>query len=89
MCFIVITEAPGQIDNSKITVVKNGHQAVKMTADYGQLSESMWRFLVDIYGGGPELLLKQAPTLLSQASSATCVNQEGKVSETGDSAVKV
>uniref|UniRef100_A0A8C6LLG5 Ubiquitin carboxyl-terminal hydrolase n=1 Tax=Nothobranchius furzeri TaxID=105023 RepID=A0A8C6LLG5_NOTFU len=43
----------GPIDNSKITVNKNGHCVLKQSADSGQISEETWTFLHSIYGGGP------------------------------------
>ena len=52
-------DPPGPIENSRIAVTKNGVTSIRHNSDYGQLSESMWRFLHDIYGGGPQLALKQ------------------------------
>ncbi|XP_074508111.1 ubiquitin carboxyl-terminal hydrolase 33 isoform X3 [Sebastes fasciatus] len=46
-------DPPGPIDNSKITVNKNGHLTLKQGADSGQISEETWNFLHSIYGGGP------------------------------------
>ncbi|XP_034063613.1 ubiquitin carboxyl-terminal hydrolase 33 isoform X1 [Gymnodraco acuticeps] len=46
-------DQPGAIDNSKITVNKNGHLTLKQGADSGQISEETWNFLHSIYGGGP------------------------------------
>ena len=72
-CFL---DPPGPIDNSKIATTKNGVTAIQHNSDYGQLSDSMWRFLLDIYGGGPELALKSAPqtppavTLAAAAATA-------------------
>lgn len=63
---------PGQIDNSRITTNKGGQISLKVNSDHGQLSEEMWRFLVDIYGGGPELVIKQQSILKTiRASSPT------------------
>ncbi|CAD5116943.1 DgyrCDS5782 [Dimorphilus gyrociliatus] len=45
---------PPPIDN---TAIANGRN-VRPRSDRGQLSAETWKFLVDIYGGGPELLLK-------------------------------
>lgn len=56
-----VSEPPGEVDNSRIAVTKGGVTVIKLSSDYGQLSEQMWRFLIDIYGGGPELILKQSP----------------------------
>uniref|UniRef100_A0A3Q2QWW6 Ubiquitin carboxyl-terminal hydrolase 33 n=1 Tax=Fundulus heteroclitus TaxID=8078 RepID=A0A3Q2QWW6_FUNHE len=46
-------DPPGPIDNSKITINKNGHFILKQAADSGQISEETWNFLYSIYGGGP------------------------------------
>lgn len=45
---------PPPIDNTAIANGKN----VRPRSDRGQLSADTWKFLVGIYGGGPELLLK-------------------------------
>ncbi|KAL4617424.1 ubiquitin carboxyl-terminal hydrolase 20 isoform X1 [Arapaima gigas] len=52
-------EPPGQIDNSKIAVMKGGHIQLKQGADYGQISEETWQYLLSIYGGGPEIAVRQ------------------------------
>ncbi|XP_046695051.1 ubiquitin carboxyl-terminal hydrolase 20 isoform X3 [Silurus meridionalis] len=52
-------EPPGPIDNSKITVMKGGHAQLKHGADYGQISEETWQYLLGIYGGGPEIAVRQ------------------------------
>ena len=46
---------------------------MRVNSDYGQLSGEMWEFLNTIYGGGPELVIKQvvqSPTLKSMAEQA-------------------
>ncbi|XP_062410304.1 ubiquitin carboxyl-terminal hydrolase 20 isoform X1 [Sardina pilchardus] len=53
-------EPPGPIDNSKIAVMKGGHIQLKQGADYGQISEETWQYLLSIYGGGPEIAVRQA-----------------------------
>ncbi|XP_064616087.1 LOW QUALITY PROTEIN: ubiquitin carboxyl-terminal hydrolase 20-like [Liolophura sinensis] len=60
---------PGPIDNSRITVMKNGQPSVRNSSDHGQLSKEMWQFLHGLYGGGPELILRQ--TLASMAASGS------------------
>lgn len=52
-------DPPGAIDNSKIAVSKCGHLTLKQGADSGQISEETWNFLHSIYGGGPEITLRQ------------------------------
>ncbi|XP_066568781.1 ubiquitin carboxyl-terminal hydrolase 20 isoform X2 [Amia ocellicauda] len=52
-------EPPGPIDNSKIAVMKGGHVQLKQGADYGQISEETWHYLFNIYGGGPEIAVRQ------------------------------
>ena len=65
------TDPPDPIDNSKIASVKNGQTIVRPSSDYGQLSTDMWKFLYEIYGGSPELILKPGTqTLESQAKAS-------------------
>uniref|UniRef100_A0A8C7JT78 Ubiquitin carboxyl-terminal hydrolase n=1 Tax=Oncorhynchus kisutch TaxID=8019 RepID=A0A8C7JT78_ONCKI len=52
-------EPPGPIDNSKIGVMKGGHVQIKQGADYGQISEETWQYLLSIYSGGPEIAVRQ------------------------------
>ncbi|KAL7980871.1 hypothetical protein Chor_002025 [Crotalus horridus] len=53
-------EPPGPIDNTKIAVAKgSGHMQVKQGADYGQISEETWIYLSTLYGGGPEIAIRQ------------------------------
>ncbi|KAL6096626.1 usp20 [Pungitius sinensis] len=52
-------EPPGPIDNSKIGVMKGGHVQLKQGADYGQISEETWQYLLGTYGGGPEIAVRQ------------------------------
>lgn len=62
-------QPPGPIDNSSIVVNKNGQIVLKAGSDYGQIPEELWQFLLNIYGGGPELMLHcQRP--LPQTTSA-------------------
>ncbi|XP_055007804.1 ubiquitin carboxyl-terminal hydrolase 33 isoform X3 [Boleophthalmus pectinirostris] len=62
-------DPPGPIDNSKITVNKNGHLALKQGADSGQISEETWNFLHSIYGGGP--LVTVRPSVTHQESETS------------------
>ncbi|KAL2298054.1 hypothetical protein Nmel_017015 [Mimus melanotis] len=53
-------EPPGPIDNTKIALTKpGGHVQVKQGADYGQISEETWVYLSTLYGGGPEIAIRQ------------------------------
>ncbi|XP_008577105.1 PREDICTED: ubiquitin carboxyl-terminal hydrolase 20 [Galeopterus variegatus] len=54
-------EPPGPIDNSRIAQVKgSGHVQLKQGADYGQISEETWIYLNNLYGGGPEIAIRQS-----------------------------
>ncbi|XP_066513586.1 ubiquitin carboxyl-terminal hydrolase 20 isoform X3 [Hoplias malabaricus] len=53
-------DPPGPIDNSKIAILKGGHVQLKQGADYGQISEETWQYLLEIYGGGPETAVRQS-----------------------------
>ncbi|XP_045607433.1 ubiquitin carboxyl-terminal hydrolase 20 isoform X1 [Procambarus clarkii] len=48
-------EPPGPIDNSSICTSKTGQPMLKPGSDYAQISEEMWDFFHETYGGGPEL----------------------------------
>ncbi|BFZ20469.1 hypothetical protein BsWGS_23508 [Bradybaena similaris] len=51
---------PGPVENNRIVVYKNGQPTLRQASDYGQLSKDMWLFLHRIYGGGPELIIRQS-----------------------------
>ncbi|XP_030063707.1 ubiquitin carboxyl-terminal hydrolase 20 isoform X1 [Microcaecilia unicolor] len=54
-------EPPGLIDNSKIALTKgSSHVLLKPGADYGQISEETWNYLFTLYGGGPEIAIRQS-----------------------------
>ncbi|XP_004640509.1 ubiquitin carboxyl-terminal hydrolase 20 [Octodon degus] len=53
-------EPPGPIDNSRIAQVKGSHVQLKPGADYGQISEETWAYLSRLYGGGPEIAIRQS-----------------------------
>ncbi|XP_056668511.1 ubiquitin carboxyl-terminal hydrolase 20 isoform X2 [Monodelphis domestica] len=60
-------EPPGPIDNSKIALIKGGgHIQVKQGADYGQISEETWTYLNTLYGGGPEIAIRQSIAQLQE-----------------------
>ncbi|GCC37885.1 hypothetical protein chiPu_0016393 [Chiloscyllium punctatum] len=52
-------EPPGPIDNAKIAIGKSNHMSLKQGADSGQISEETWYYFCTIYGGGPEITLRQ------------------------------
>ncbi|KAB0407118.1 hypothetical protein E2I00_004274 [Balaenoptera physalus] len=63
-------EPPGPIDNSRIAQVKgSGHIQLKQGADYGQISEETWVYLNNLYGGGPEIALRQSVAQLQDPES--------------------
>ncbi|XP_076360127.1 LOW QUALITY PROTEIN: ubiquitin carboxyl-terminal hydrolase 20-like [Tachypleus tridentatus] len=76
-------EPPGPIDNSPICVMRNNQPTLKSGSDYGSLSEEMWRFLYDIYGGGPDIILQQNITTMSTTSPPATSRPSGSVSMTG------
>ncbi|CAK1543435.1 unnamed protein product [Leptosia nina] len=53
---------PPPVDNTPILIKQELEGTTKYTlkpgSDHAQLSEELWRFFVDIYGGGPEIRLK-------------------------------
>lgn len=46
-------DPPGPIDNSNILFMKGNTRVLRSNSEHGQLSQETWRFLYDIYGGGP------------------------------------
>ncbi|XP_023371922.1 ubiquitin carboxyl-terminal hydrolase 20 isoform X3 [Otolemur garnettii] len=55
------SEPPGPIDNSRIAQVRgSGHVQLRQGADYGQISEETWAYLNNLYGGGPEIAIRQS-----------------------------
>lgn len=57
---------PGPIDNKSIAVPsEQGYpkRFVKAGADYAQINTGLWDFFHNIYGGGPEILLREAQLL--------------------------
>uniref|UniRef100_A0A8B9PHM4 Ubiquitin carboxyl-terminal hydrolase 20 n=1 Tax=Apteryx owenii TaxID=8824 RepID=A0A8B9PHM4_APTOW len=70
-------EPPGPIDNSKIALTKaGGHVQVKQGADYGQISEETWIYLSTLYGGGPEIAIRQN---VAQAQELENLHGEQKI----------
>lgn len=69
-------EPPGPIDNSKIGVMKGGHIQLKQGADYGQISEETWQYLLGIYSGGPEIAVRQA---VAPAADTESLHGERKI----------
>ncbi|XP_059484880.1 ubiquitin carboxyl-terminal hydrolase 33 [Neocloeon triangulifer] len=58
-------DPPGPIDNLPICNSNNGVPTIRPGSDYAQLSAELWKFFHTLYGGGPELVLRQ------QSSSPT------------------
>ena len=56
-------------------MTKGSNIVVKYSSDYGQLSEEMWHFLRDIYGGGPEVVLKHNNSASTSGVSTVPVSQ--------------
>nr|XP_031533511.1 ubiquitin carboxyl-terminal hydrolase 20 [Vicugna pacos] len=70
-------EPPGPIDNSKIAQVKgSGHIQLKPGADYGQISEETWVYLNSLYGGGPEIAIRQS---VAQPQDSDSLHGEQKI----------
>ncbi|XP_066436596.1 ubiquitin carboxyl-terminal hydrolase 20 [Eleutherodactylus coqui] len=70
-------DPPGPIDNSKVALTKSGgHVQPKQGADYGQISEETWNYLFSIYGGGPEIAIRQT---IAQPQESGCLHGEQKI----------
>ncbi|XP_023388722.1 ubiquitin carboxyl-terminal hydrolase 20 [Pteropus vampyrus] len=64
------SEPPGPIDNSRIAQLKgSGHVQLRQGADYGQISEETWAYLHHLYGGGPEIAIRQSVAQLQAPES--------------------
>ncbi|KAM9325341.1 ubiquitin carboxyl-terminal hydrolase 20 [Gastrophryne carolinensis] len=70
-------DPPGPIDNSKVALTKSGGLVQpKQGADYGQISEETWNYLFSIYGGGPEIAIRQT---LMQPQEPDSLHGEQKI----------
>ncbi|KAL0277002.1 UNVERIFIED_CONTAM: hypothetical protein PYX00_004437 [Menopon gallinae] len=69
-------EPPGPIDNTPIISIVNGQKTLKLGANYGQVSEELWNFFKGVYGGGPELILRQFQRGPSRASFSSGISSE-------------
>lgn len=47
----------------------HGWPLVSAGADYGQISEETWGYLSSLYGGGPELAIRQSVAQLQDSES--------------------
>ncbi|XP_042870141.1 ubiquitin carboxyl-terminal hydrolase 20-like isoform X5 [Penaeus japonicus] len=76
-------EPPGPIDNSSICTSKIGQPMLKAGSDYAQISEEMWYFFYEIYGGGPELFVRYGspPGAARRQERLDGTRQEGVKSE--------
>lgn len=57
-------QEPGPIDNKPIAVSsEQGYpkRLVRNGADYAQINTALWDFFHNIYGGGPKILIREAP----------------------------
>lgn len=76
-------EPPGPIDNSSICTTKTGQPVLKPGSDYAQISEEMWDFFHETYGGGPELSVMYGNpySLTRRSDRAEGVRSEGQKPE--------
>ncbi|CAB3367411.1 Hypothetical predicted protein [Cloeon dipterum] len=71
-------DPPGPIDNTPILTTKNGVLTVRAGSDYAQFPAEVWKFFHSLYGGGPELVLRQqssSPSTPSPPSMASSSKQ--------------
>ncbi|KAL5286289.1 USP20 family protein [Megaselia abdita] len=62
-------EEPGPIENKPIAVAtEQGYpkRLVRHGADFAQINTALWDFFHNIYGGGPEILLREAPVAITE-----------------------
>lgn len=60
----VTDEDPGPINNKTIANQSDSlvSRGVKPGADYAQINSTLWKFFFNIYGGGPEIILRGNPS---------------------------
>ncbi|EDV56060.1 ubiquitin carboxyl-terminal hydrolase 20 [Drosophila erecta] len=83
---------PGPITNEGIAApVESGTQngsatvsCVRLGSDYAQLNARLWRFLHNIYGGGPEIILRQALSDDDDAEEIEIIDQDDECDEDED-----
>ncbi|KAK2720325.1 ubiquitin carboxyl-terminal hydrolase 33-like isoform X2 [Artemia franciscana] len=51
---------PNPVDNRHIAIFKDNHYFLRRGSNHLQVSESVWKFFVEIYGGEPELRIRPA-----------------------------
>lgn len=60
----VTDEEPGPINNTSIAslpIENNISRGVRPGSDYAQINSTLWKFFFNIYGGGPEIILRGNP----------------------------
>lgn len=59
----VSEEIPGPINNTAIALQSDVpiSRGVKPGSDYAQINSTLWKFFFNIYGGGPEIILRGNP----------------------------
>lgn len=64
----VSEEIPGPINNSGIAFQTDVpvSRGVKPGSDYAQINSTLWKFFYNIYGGGPEIILRGNPDEIVQ-----------------------
>ncbi|XP_046417213.1 ubiquitin carboxyl-terminal hydrolase 20 [Neodiprion fabricii] len=91
------TQPPGPIDNTSIIINKNGQNLLKAGSDYAQISEELWQFFLNTYGGGPELMLHSCQRPVStqpnssqhSSSNPNLIDQNSKASRQDVKTIKV
>lgn len=77
----VTDEDPGPINNKLIYANQSDNpvsRGVKPGADYAQINSTLWKFFYNIYGGGPEIILRGNPSdeFRSMSASSAPSNKE-------------
>lgn len=89
----VTEEIPGPINNSAIALQPDVQvsRGVKAGSDYAQINSTLWKFFYNIYGGGPEIILRGNPDEMTRQPIAQSPNlsKERKESNPIDSSSDV
>ncbi|XP_026462053.1 ubiquitin carboxyl-terminal hydrolase 20-like [Ctenocephalides felis] len=79
-------EIPGPIDNQ---VICNSNNTVKSGSDYAQLNHALWKFLFDIYGGGPEVILRAYIDSPVTSSTTLQLDEDNDTTSTSDVSINL
>lgn len=80
------SEDPGPISNMSIALQSDTHpiRNVRQGSDYAQINLKLWKFFFNIYGGGPEIILRGASEFSKSEREADLVDTAENLSLNDD-----